>query len=98
MMDDNNRYKSLRPKEVHIHDDRLWVHLRDGRIIATPLAWYSWLAQASPEQQSQVELLPDGVYWTELDEGLEIEGMLQGIRPAIAEHRDSQPEKLTANN
>jgi len=46
-----------------------------------PLDWHSWLAIASPEQQAHVELRHYSVDWTDLDEGLDIQGMLMGIRP-----------------
>lgn len=80
-MDDNTRYGSVRPAAISMSSEKLWVTLSDGRVIATPLAWYPWLAQAAPEQQANIELLPDGIYWNALDEGLEVEGMLRGIRP-----------------
>ena len=80
-MSENDTYHFIRPVAVDLHHDKLWVTLEDERIISTPLHWYPWLAEASPEQQHQVELLPDGIYWTDLDEGLEIAGMLKGIRP-----------------
>jgi hypothetical protein len=76
-------YAKIRPVAVTTDPEYLWVTLKDGRIIGTPLAWYPWLLQASESQRAQFELLPDGVYWSELDEGLEVEGMLQGLRPVI---------------
>ena len=75
---------------VDIRDGKLCVTLEDERIISTPLHWYPpWLENASLEQQNAIDLLPDAVYWTELDEGLEVEGMLRGIRPATS--RQIQP-------
>jgi hypothetical protein len=50
-------------------------------VIGNPLAWHPWLAAAAPEQRANVELNPFDVWWTDLDEGLDIEGMLRGIRP-----------------
>ncbi len=82
-MVEHKRYKFIRPIGVDIHDKKLWVTLEDERVISTPISWYPWLAEANIEQQKSIELLPDAVYWTELDEGLEIEGMLRGIRPTI---------------
>ncbi|MEQ8676700.1 MAG: DUF2442 domain-containing protein [Aggregatilineales bacterium] len=75
------QYRYVRPLNVDIYDDKLWVTLEDERIISTPLTWYLWLISATRDEQQHIELLPDGLYWTDLDEGLEIEGMLRGIRP-----------------
>jgi hypothetical protein len=96
-MNEKVRYANVRPTAVMIDDGKLWVTLKDGRVIATPLDWYPWLAQATLEQQKNIELLPDGVYWNDLDEGLEVEGMLRGIRPYTPENnalRDSEQVKI----
>jgi hypothetical protein len=74
-------YKTDRPVAVDIHDEHVWVTLADGRIIANPLDWHPWLAQSTPQQRTTVELDAYSVYWPELDEGLDIQGMLMGIRP-----------------
>ncbi len=68
-----------RPIAVSIHDGAVWVTLADGRIIANPLEWHPWLAQATPEQQTNVQLRAYSVDWADLDEGLDIQGMLMGI-------------------
>ena len=80
----DERYARIRPVSVSFDPEYVWVTLKDGRIIGTPLDWYPWLLQATEARRNQIELLPDGIYWPELDEGLEIEGMLQGLRPACA--------------
>jgi hypothetical protein len=77
------RYARIRPVTVSVDAEYLSVTLKDGRIISTPLDWYPWLRAANDAERQRVELLPDGVYWPDLDEGLEIEGMLQGLRPAV---------------
>jgi hypothetical protein len=82
-MSSEERYARIRPVSVAFDAEFLWVTLKDGRVIGTPLHWYPWLLSAADEQRRRVELLPDGVYWLDLDEGLEIEGMLQGLRPAV---------------
>lgn len=85
-MSETKIYTYIRPKAFNISEGMLKVTLEDERVISTPLYWYTWLAQASPEQQQRVEFLPDALYWTDLEEGLEIEGMLRGIRPAPAHY------------
>jgi hypothetical protein len=76
-------YETDRPVDMSIHDSKVWVTLADGRVIANPLDWHPWLAQATPEQQAHVELNVFSVDWIDLDEGLDIQGMLQGIKPRL---------------
>jgi hypothetical protein len=90
-MDEHNVYYFVRPIAVEFSDDKLKVTLEDERVISTPLHWYPWLEEASPEQQRNLELLPDAIYWTDLDEGLEVEGMLRGIRPSPHTKLQKQP-------
>jgi hypothetical protein len=71
----------IRPVSVAFTTDELVVTLADGRRIATPLAWYPRLKNASTAVREHVELMPLGIHWPELDEDLGIAGMLQG-RPA----------------
>jgi hypothetical protein len=77
-------YDTDRPVDIVIRDEKVWVTLADGRIIANPLAWHPWLANATVQQREHVELTPFSVYWPDLDEGLDVEGMLRGIRPRPA--------------
>jgi hypothetical protein len=72
-----------RPVAAFIRDGKVWVTLADGRVIANPLDWHPWLADATPDQQANMELHGLSVDWPDLDEGLDIQGMLQGIRPGI---------------
>jgi hypothetical protein len=82
MMKQNDKPREEdRPVGVHIGDGMLHVRLQDGREIATPLEWYPSLMQATPKQQSNVELSLSGIYWPDLDEDLSVAGMLRGIRP-----------------
>ena len=55
--------------------------LADGRKIATPLAWYPRLLNATPAQRDSYEIMPMGIHWPEIDEDLGIAGMLRGRRP-----------------
>jgi hypothetical protein len=74
-------YDTDRPVAVAVHSHKVWVTLADGRDISNPLEWHPWLANATPDQQAHVEFDAFSVYWPDLDEGLDIEGMLRGIRP-----------------
>ncbi len=70
----------LRAVAVTTADGELVVRLADGRTIATPLAWYPKLAAASAKALANVELMPMGVHWPDLDEDLSIAGMLAGAK------------------
>ena len=71
----------IRPVSVAFTADELVVTLADGRRIATPLAWYPRLLNASGAARAHFELMPMGIHWPELDEDLGVAGMLKG-RPA----------------
>ena len=70
----------IRPISVAFTADELVVTLADGRRIATPLAWYPRLKNATAAAREHLELMPLGLHWPELDEDLGIAGMLQGRR------------------
>jgi hypothetical protein len=70
-----------RPVALRIHEDLISVTLADGRIISNPLHWHPWLAQATAEEQQQVEFRAFSVDFPLLDEGLDVQGMLMGVRP-----------------
>ena len=71
----------IRPVAVAFTADELVVALADGRKIATPIAWYLRLQNASAAARGHFDLMPMGIHWPELDEDLGIAGMLRG-RPA----------------
>ena len=84
MMSDKFKFEEKdRPVSVAIDTDQnlVSVTLADGRIISNPLDWHSWLASATPEQQANVVYDYFSVDWPDLDEGLDIQGMLEGVRP-----------------
>ena len=69
------------PVAVAFTATQLRVTLIDGREIATPLAWYPRLADATDEERAAVEFSFDGLHWPLLDEDLSVAGMLRGVRP-----------------
>lgn len=69
-----------RPVKVTFTDDDVIVTLSDGSKISNPLEWHWWLEQATPEQRANVEFYSDSIDWPDLDEGLDVEGMLRGIK------------------
>ena len=77
--------------ELEVTDDELIVSLADGRKLSVPIVWYSRLANATPEQRRNWQIIGPGVgfRWPDVDEDLSVEGMLlgapvRGVRPRIA--------------
>jgi len=77
-------YDTDRPVAVAVGEAEVTVTLADGRRIGNPLGWFPWLADATADQRARVELDAFSVYWPELDEGLDVEGMLRGIKPGYS--------------
>ena len=69
---------------VEFKDEMVYLRLADGRIIGNPLEWHPWLAVATPEQRTNVELYELSVYFPDLDEGLDVEEMMKGIPPRLS--------------
>lgn len=91
MTDTNNQPREAdRPVAVTFSEQMLHVTLADGRIIATPLAWYPRLEKASPDQRNHYELGYAGIHWPDLDEDLSVQGMLRGIHSPNKPHPTAQ--------
>jgi hypothetical protein len=60
-----------------VTDDELVVSLSDGRKLSVPIAWYPRLANATPKQRRNWQILGPGVgfHWPDVDEDLSVEGM-----------------------
>lgn len=67
---------------VEVSDADLIVHLKDGRTISAPLAWFPRLLKATPAQRANFELMGngEGIHWPDADEDLSIAGILRGVR------------------
>jgi hypothetical protein len=70
--------------EVGFAGELLSVQLKDGRIVGVPLKWYPRLLNATPRQRANWRISADGysIHWPEVDEDLDIEGILLGIPAA----------------
>ena len=66
---------------VRVTEDEIIACLVDGRTISVPLAWSWRLSDATKKQRQNYELIGDGhgVHWTDIDEDINVEGMLYGI-------------------
>ena len=76
-----------RIQAVSVTEDTITAQLVDGRTISVPLVWSWRLAEATPEQRSNFEIIGSGsgIHWPEIDEDISAEGMLHGVpasRPA----------------
>jgi hypothetical protein len=70
-------YETDRPVGVAFDTDKVRVTLADGRKLTTPLKSHPWLESAMPAQREKFELNPFDVWWPDLDDGLDIEWLLQ---------------------
>ena len=73
--------KLARIADVMFRDNDVVLTLTDGRAIhldMTKFSWLKWLLNASAEQRSRWEIVPSGggVWWPELDEGIELQPLL----------------------
>jgi hypothetical protein len=68
-------------KDIEVTQDTITAYLTDGRIISVPLVWSWRLAEATPEQRANYEIIGDGhgVHWPDIDEDISAEGMLYGL-------------------
>ena len=63
-------------KDIEVTGDTIIAHLTDGRTISVPLVWSWRLAEATPDQRSNYEIMGNGhgVHWPEIDEDISAEG------------------------
>ena len=54
----------------------VWT-VRDGRRLAVPVSWFTWLASADDQGLSDFEIIEDGqgIWWNTIDEGLSVPGL-----------------------
>lgn len=83
-------------QDVKVADDALTVVLLDGRTVTVPVSWYPRLANGSPEERLNWQLLGGGhgIHWPDLDEDVSVDALLAG-RPS-AESQGSLRKWLSA--
>jgi len=61
--------------------DLFVLEISDGRRLVFPREDLQFVADATPEQASDFTIEPRGVHiwWTQLDEGFSLEGLLEGL-------------------
>lgn len=74
----------IRASKVWFDENNLWVLLHDGRQMATPLAYFPRLLNATVEQRQRFELSGggNGIHWDQLDEDISVPGLLLGMGDA----------------
>jgi len=73
---------------LDIHEGRVWLTLRDGRIVSMPLSFFEWLEQATPEQRANYVFSPFSIYWPDLEDGIDVYAFVTGSwtrPPALSE-------------
>ena len=65
---------------VMVTDDTLSVDIEDGRTVSVPIGWYPRLAHGTPAERAnfQISGAGYGIYWSDLDEDIGVEGLLLG--------------------
>lgn len=69
-------------QKVIFTKDSFVVYLNDGRNISVPLIWYPRLFHGNKQELERYELIGDGegIHWPDLDEDINVEGILAGRR------------------
>ena len=78
-MSNENHDKLDSPVYAYVSPERLFVRLKSGVEISTPLWWYPRLFNASLAERQDMEYMADGIHWPKVDEDLSIRGMLAGV-------------------
>lgn len=73
--------ETVKINKVAFENDQIIIYLTDYRAIHLSMSqypWLRWLRQATSEQRSHWEIVPSGggVWWEELDEGIELQPLL----------------------
>jgi hypothetical protein len=70
--------EDARPVDVYCDPEYLTVSLADGRLVQTPLWWYPRLWNATPAARQDIEVMPMGIHWPQIDEDISVASMLTG--------------------
>ena len=69
---------TISAKNIRFDEYNMWVELSDARTLCVPLAWFTKLMHASPDERNDFELSRRGIHWDSLDEDISVEGLLAG--------------------
>jgi hypothetical protein len=90
----------VRIENVIVEADTLIICLNDGREIHLNMRlypWLHWLLSATQDQRSHWEIVPSGggVWWSTLDEGVELQPLLD-TQPLLPTGQSFAPEEKPA--
>src|SRR5712692_11820007 len=79
--------------DVSCSSDALSVTLSDGRAVSVPLLWFPRLADASPRERSDWDLIGGGIgiHWEAIDEDISVASLLQPQNFMRLPHKAPQP-------
>lgn len=93
--------------DISVTRDTLTVDLSDGRTISVPLEWFPRLVHATIEERNNWRLIGkgDGIHWKDIDEDINVEGLLAGRTSGESQEsfskwlelRKSHPAKKSVN-
>jgi hypothetical protein len=73
---------------IEIREGRVWLTLRDGRIVSMSLSFFPWLERAMPDQRANYVFAPFSIYWPDLEDGIDVYAFVTGTwvhPPALSE-------------
>jgi hypothetical protein len=84
--------------DVSCSSHALSVTLSDGRVVSVPLVWFPRLADASPGEQSDWELIGGGIgiHWEGIDEDISVASLLRPENFMRLPDQALQPTKRAA--
>jgi Protein of unknown function (DUF2442) len=93
-----NEIERCTPVRVSCDCTHLNVTLADGRTLIAPLWWYPRLLKASDAARQEVELMPMGIHWPQIDEDISIASMLRGEKAPGADSQYSGNQEYGLRN
>ena len=68
----------VRATAVRVTDDTVDVDFEDGRTISVPIVWFPRLVYATKEERDNINIMPDGIQWPDVEADVSIKGLLLG--------------------
>jgi hypothetical protein len=72
------KHKPAKATKLWFSDNKLYLHLDDGREIGVPLEWFPKLRDASEKELENWRFIGGGIgiHWETLDEDISVEGLM----------------------